>query len=76
MLQIYFIVIFPILVNFAAFLDYTRENADVSKNDGYFQANFYIYIKYMPDAFSTANLVALPITSQDLGRGGASPQPK
>ena len=30
------IAIFLILVNFAAFLDYTKENADVSKNDGYF----------------------------------------
>ena len=24
----------------------------------------------MPEAFSTPNLVALPITSQELGRGG------
>ena len=31
-----FISIFLILANFAAFLDHTRENADVSKNGGYF----------------------------------------
>ena len=31
-----FIVIFQILANFAAFLDHTKENADVNKNDGYF----------------------------------------
>ena len=31
-----FISIFLILSNFAAFLDHTKENADVSKNDGYF----------------------------------------
>ena len=31
-----FIVIFLILANFAAFLDHTKENADVSKNDCYF----------------------------------------
>ena len=30
------IAIFLILANFAAFLDHTKENADVSKNDGYF----------------------------------------
>ena len=29
-----FIVILLILANFAAFLDHTKENADVSKNDG------------------------------------------
>ena len=28
-----FIVIFLIMANFDAFLDYTKENADVSKND-------------------------------------------
>ena len=64
-----FIAIFLILTNFAAFFDHTKENADVSKNDGYFWVNFYIYRKYMPEAFSTQNLVALPITSQELGRG-------
>ena len=31
-----FIAIFLILANFAAFVDHTKENADVSKNDGYF----------------------------------------
>ena len=31
-----FIAIFLILANFAAFLDHTKEDADVSKNDGYF----------------------------------------
>ena len=31
-----FISIFLILANFAAFLDHTKENADVSKNGGYF----------------------------------------
>ena len=32
----------------------------------------------MPEAFSTPNLVALSITSKELGRGGffAPPQPK
>ena len=38
-----FIAIFLILANFTAFLDHTKENADVSKNDGYFYVNFYIY---------------------------------
>ena len=31
-----FIAIFLILANFTAFLDHTKENADVSKNDAYF----------------------------------------
>ena len=31
-----FIAIFLILANFAACLDHTKENADMSKNDGYF----------------------------------------
>ena len=31
-----FISIFLTLANFAAFLDHTKENADVSKNGGYF----------------------------------------
>ena len=66
-----FISIFLILANFAAFLDHTKENADVSKNGGYFKVNFYIYRKYMPEAVSTPNLVALPIASQELSRGGA-----
>ena len=65
-----FISIFLILANFAAFLDHTKESADVSKDGGYFKVNFYIYRKYMPEAFNTPNLVALPITSQELGRGG------
>ena len=60
-----FIAIFLILANFAAFLDHTKENADVSKNDGYFWVNLYIYRKYMPEAIRTQNLVALPITSQE-----------
>ena len=73
-----FIAIFLILVNFAAFLDHTKENADVNKNDGQSSVNFYIYRKYMPEAISTQNLVTLPITSQDLGRGEgfAPPQQK
>ena len=29
----------------------------------------------MPEAFSTPNLVALPITSQELGRGAFLPPP-
>ena len=66
-----FIAIVLILANFAAFLDHTKENADVSKTDGYFKVNFYIYRNYMPEAFSTPNLVALPISSQELGRGWA-----
>ena len=41
-----FIAIFLILTNFAAFLDYTKENADVSKNDGKSYVSFYIYRKY------------------------------
>ena len=65
-----FIAIFLILANFAAFLDHTKENDDVSKDGGYSWVNFYIYRKYMPEAFSTPNLVALPVTSQELGRGG------
>ena len=73
-----FISIFLIFANFAAFLDHTKENADVSKNGGYFKVNFYIYRKYMPEAFSTPNLVTLPITSKELGRGAFLPplQPK
>ena len=70
-----FIAIFLILANFAAFLDHTEENADVSKNDGYFWVDFYIYRKYMPQAFTTPNLVAVPITSQKLGRGVFCPPP-
>ena len=35
-LQINFIAIFLILANFAAFLDLTKENADMSKTDAYF----------------------------------------
>ena len=65
-----FIAIFLILANLAAFLDHTEENADVSKNYGYFWVNFYIYRKYMPEAFTTPNLVAVTITSQELDRGG------
>ena len=38
-----FIVIFLILADFAAFLDDTKENADVSKNDGYFKVNFCMF---------------------------------
>ena len=74
-----FIAIFLLLVNCAAFLDHTKENADVSKNDGQSSVNFYIYRNYMPEAISAQNLVTLPITSQELGRGGAflpPPQPK
>ena len=65
-----FIAIFLILVNFAAFLDHTKENADVSKNEGQSSVNFYIFRQYMPEDISTQNLVTLPITSQELGRGG------
>ena len=65
-----FIAIFLILANLAAFLDHTEENADVSKNYGYFWVNFYIYRKYMPEAFTTPNLVAVTITNQELDRGG------
>ena len=65
-----FIAIFLILVNFAAFLDHTKENADVSKNHGHFQVNFYVYRKHMPEAISTETLVTLPITSQEFDRGG------
>ena len=65
-----FIAIFLILANLAAFLDHTEENADVSKNYVYFWVNFYIYRKYMPEAFTTPNLVAVTITSQELDRGG------
>ena len=35
-----FISIFLILANFAAFLDHTKEDADVSKNGGYFRLIF------------------------------------
>ena len=34
--KINFIAIFLVLANFATFLDHTKENADVSKNGGYF----------------------------------------
>ena len=60
-----FTAIFLILANFAAFLNQKKENADVSKNDGY----FYIGRKCRPEAFSTPNLVTLSITIQELGRG-------
>ena len=68
-----FIAIFLILANFAAFLDHTKENADVSKNDGYFSVYFYIYRNYVRKAFRTPSLVALTITSQELGRGAFLP---
>ena len=64
------------LVNFAAFLGHTKENADVSKNDGQLQVNFYVYRKCMPEAISTQNLVTLPITNQELGRGAFLPPPR
>ena len=70
-----FIAILLILVNFAAFLDHIKENADVSKNDGLSSVNFYIYRKCMPEASSTQNLVTLPITSKELGRGAFLPPP-
>ena len=53
-----FIAIFLMLANFAAFLDHTKENADVSNNDGQSSVNFYIYRKYMPEAICTPKLVA------------------
>ena len=68
-----FIAVFPILVYFATFLDHTKENADVSTNGGKFEVNFYIFIKYMPEAISTSNVVTLPITSQELSRGAFLP---
>ena len=74
-----FIAIFLIFVNFAAFHDHTKENADVSKNEGQSYVNFYIFRKFMPEAIRTQNFVTLPITSQELGRGGGlfcPPQPK
>ena len=67
-----FIAIFLTSANFAAFLDHTEANADLSKDDGYFWVNFYIYRKYIRGAFSTWGLVALPITSQELGKGGGA----
>ena len=63
-----FIVILLLLANFATFLDHTKENADVSKNDGYFRLIFTF-------TESASNLVALPITSQELGRGAFLPPP-
>ena len=65
-----FIAIFLILANFTAFLDRTKENADVSKNEGLSSIILYIYRKYMPEAISTQNVVALPTASQELGREG------
>ena len=66
-----FIVIFLILAYFATFLDQTRENADLNKND---MASFilisHVLKKYMPEAISTPNLVALPITGRELDGGG------
>ena len=38
-----FISIFLILAHFATFLDHTKENADVSKNGGYFLVNSYVH---------------------------------
>ena len=70
-----FSAIFLILASFAAFLDHPKENADVSKNDGLSEVTFYIYRKYMPEAISTPNLVSLPITSQEFGRGPFLPPP-
>ena len=48
-----FIAVYLILVNFAAFLDHAKEDADVSENHGQSKVNFYIYRKYMPEAIST-----------------------
>ena len=63
-----FIQLFPILANFAAILDHTKDNADVSNNDSEFQIYFYIFIKY---AFLAPylSLVAVPFTGQELDPG-------
>ena len=37
------------------------------------QVNFYIFRKYMPEAISTLNWVALSIISQELGRAFLPP---
>ena len=63
-----FIAIFLILANFAAFLDHTQENADVSRNDGYFYGNFHINTQYMLEAFMLLahqiwSLYLLPVKS-------------
>ena len=72
-----FISYFLILADFAAFLDHTKENADVSNICGKFQVTFYIFEKYIPGDIKRPNLVALPIISQELGMGGYfAPHPK
>ena len=68
--------VFPILVNLAVFLDYTKENADRTNNADEFDVNFHIFIEYIPEAISTLNLVALPITSQELEWDGFPPPTK
>ena len=55
-----FIAIFPTLANFPAFLDYTKENADVSKGDSQFKVNFQIFRVHMPEAISASISVTLP----------------
>ena len=62
-LQIYYHDFFD-LANFAAFLDHTKEkkkNADVSKNDGQLQVNFYIFREFMLEAISRSNFAALDL---------------
>ena len=72
-----FITIPFIFANCAFFLDHIKENADVSKGNGYFKGIFYIFRKYMPEAISAPNLAALHSTSQELSmRGFFTPQPK
>ena len=38
----------------------------MSKNDGWCFVDCYIFMKYMPTAVGKPNLVAVPITSQEL----------
>ena len=64
-----FIAICPILANFATFLGHAKEDADVSKKMSNSRIIFTVR-NYMPEAISTQNLIALPVASQELSRGG------
>ena len=65
-----FIVIFPILSNVADFINQTKEDANMRQIGVWFYVNSYIFRKYMAWA-----IVALPIRSQELGRGLFCPPP-
>ena len=66
-----FIAIFLIFASFANFLDHTKENAYVSKIMAYFCLIFTLLENTCLRL--SANLIALLITRQELGRGAFLP---